>query len=100
MPVDEEKLKHLGADLDSEFVLKFRDYCATNDFKQKTLLYRLVDFWLQLDPIAQEHIYRNRLDSARDGLTQIALGQQVVSRASSRTKQQTRKPRMTPSKAQ
>ena len=61
MTEKDKKILHLGADLDRDFVLGFRDYCRSNDFKQKTLIYRLVEFWLAQDPIRQEHIYRGRL---------------------------------------
>jgi len=62
MAKEEENLLHLGSDLDRDFVLVFREYCRLNDFKQKTLIRRLVEFWLAQDPITQEHIYRGRLE--------------------------------------
>ena len=55
MAENEKKQKHLGADLDEAFVLKFRAFCLDNDFKQKTIVYRLAEWWLEQDPIAQEH---------------------------------------------
>jgi len=64
MAKTDENLLHLGADLDRDFVLSFRDYCRLNDFKQKTLIQRLVEFWFAQEPIRQEHIYRGRLKDA------------------------------------
>ena len=61
----DDNLLHLGADLDKDFVLIFRDYCRLNDFKQKTLIQRLVEFWIAQEPIKQEHIYRGRLKDAK-----------------------------------
>lgn len=58
-----KKTLHLGADLETNFVFKFREYCRENDFKQKTLIRRLVEWWLALDPIGQEHLYRSRLQA-------------------------------------
>lgn len=61
MSITDEKILHLGADLDRDFVLGFRDYCRLNDFKQKTVIKRLVEFWLAQDPTDQENLYRGRL---------------------------------------
>lgn len=66
----DENLLHLGADLDKAFVSGFRDYCRLNDFKQKTIVRRLVEWWLALDSIDQEHIYRGRLQEAADTIKQ------------------------------
>lgn len=57
-----EKNTHLGADLDTNFVAQFRSYCRNNDFKQKAVIRRLLELWLNLDIISQEHIYRGRLE--------------------------------------
>jgi len=57
-----EKNTHLGANLDNNFVFQFRNYCRDNDFKQKTLIRRLLEWWLNLDLTNQEHIYRGRLE--------------------------------------
>ena len=62
MEKSNENILHLGVDLDTNFVLSFREYCRSNDFKQKTLIQRLVEFWLALDPISQEHVYRGRMN--------------------------------------
>jgi len=62
MEKSNENILHLGADLDRDFVLRFREYCRSNDFKQKTLIQRLVEWWLGLDPISQEHVYRGRMN--------------------------------------
>lgn len=51
----------IGAKVDPKFAEKFREYCRANDFKQRTLFRRLVEWWLALDPIDQEHLYRGRL---------------------------------------
>lgn len=96
--IEENKLLQIGANLDREFVEKFREYCRAKDFKQKTLVRRLVECWLALDPINQEHIYRGRLSEV---FPQKASGnaQDVVVRAKARAAKQKQKPTRKSSKA-
>lgn len=101
MATEEENLLHLGADLDKNFVLDFRKYCRLNDFKQKTLIRRLVECWRALDPIAQEHIYRGRLDevfphSAKAPGSPVA--RDIVARSKAHVARQKRKPAQRSSK--
>jgi len=58
---EKKQIKLLGAFVEGEFVDNFREYCKKNDFKQTTLFQRLVEWWLALSPMDQEHIYRGRL---------------------------------------
>jgi len=57
MSEEVKNLLHIGADLDYEFVSQFRAYCRANDFKQKALLKRLIEWWLSQDFAVQTAVY-------------------------------------------
>lgn len=61
---EKKKKLLLGAFVNAAFVLRFRKYCKENDFKQRTLLRNVVKFWMRLDYITQEHVYRGRVEQA------------------------------------
>ena len=92
--IEESKLLQIGANLDRKFVENFREYCRLNDFKQKTLIRRIVECWLALDPINQEHIYRGRLDEVFPHSAEApgsSAARDVVARAKVQTAKQKRK---------
>jgi len=96
--IEENKLLQIGANLDREFVEKFREYCRANDFKQKTLIRRIVECWLSLDPINQEHIYRGRLDEVFSHKAPDKA-KEVVARTKARVAKKKQKPSRKPSKS-
>lgn len=92
MKEENENILHLGADLDKDFVLAFRDYCRSNDFKQKTLIQRLVELWLALDPINQEHIYRGRLNQIIGAIQAHSVVQGAKAETAKQKQKRVRKP--------
>lgn len=100
--IEEDLLLQIGVNLDRAFVMKFRDYCQENDFKQRTLIRRLVECWLALDPINQEHIYRGRLDEVFSHLVETpgsSAAREVVARTKARVAKQKQKPNRKSSKS-
>lgn len=91
MANEDENILHLGADLDKNFVLKFRECCRLNDFKQKTIIRKLAEFWLSQDPIIQEHIYRGRWEMAIELFYQIQAAVEDESAAATASKARKRK---------
>lgn len=90
--LQENKFLQIATNLDRAFVEKFREYCSQNDFKQKTLIRRLLEWWLALDPISQEHIYRGRMN-------EVFAFEDEAAAARDTAKKQRRKVRPHPSKA-
>jgi len=81
---NEKKL--LGAFVDSDFVIKFRSYCQENDFKQRSLFRNLTEFWLLLDPILQEHIYRGRLNEVYALMDEASAARDTAKKKRSRSR--------------
>ena len=65
MAEGKKKFLHIGADLeDIKFVEQFRGYCLKEDFKQKTLIERLIKWWIDIDEPIQWLIYRGKYKEA------------------------------------
>ena len=94
MPEGKNKTLHIGADLeDLEFVEKYRKYCLDKDFKQKTLIYRLVDWWMKQDETIQEHIFRGRIAEAHSQIAKEVEADKIVSDSEADAVKQRQKPR-------
>ena len=73
MAEETKKTLHIGADSDDiKFVEQFRTYCLREDFKQKTLIYRLVKWWMELPEPIQWLIYRGKVSEAHSQIARIA----------------------------
>ena len=72
-----KKTLHIGADLENiELVERFRTYCLKEDFKQKTLIQRLVEWWIEQSDIIQWHIYRGKVEEAHSQIArELALSE-------------------------
>lgn len=95
MPENAKKTLHIGADLeDIELVERFRSYCLKEDFKQKTLIQRLAEWWLGLDEPIQWLIYRGKAKEAHSQIAkEVALAEadEIVTGAEADAAKQKRK---------
>lgn len=100
---EENEKKLLGAFTNEDFVIEFREYCKTHDFKHRRLIPNLVRWWLSQDSIIQEHIYRGRFEEAHkqiaENLSDVSSARDVVARTKARTSKLKQKKEKKPSKS-